>query len=187
MAMNIVSYFPGAKPAVQRFFENESGAITVDWTVMSCAAVSLALGTAALFTDVNGMLANNMNEELDGGDLSDGYPDHASGENADGWPDYAATGFEPLLTAGTITLADAQESYGNAHDMMNYEISTSLEAGIAAMEAGTITVDELNELVSIATVAYERNLGSDESLDYYFGFDGGDPFYVAGGTQVATN
>jgi Flp pilus assembly pilin Flp len=186
--MNIVFHIQGTKPAFQNFLSNESGAITVDWTVISCAAVSLALGTAALFTDVNGMLATNMNEELADGDLSDGYPDFAAAEGDGDWPDYAADGFDPLLTAGTITVTEAQALYDDAHDMMNHGIITALEAGIAAMEAGTLTIEELNELVSIATVAYERNLGSDAELDYYFGFEGSEPFYVTAGSQsVATN
>lgn len=167
--------FPNVGAAAKRFARDESGAITVDWMMISCAAVGFALATAAYFTDINAFLATNMNNELEGNDLSDGVPA------------YLAEHFQPLVDEGVVTPEAAVELYDAAHEMMNYEIITQLEQGIEQIEAGTLTEQELSELVAVASVADERDLASEETLDFYFGFGGSDPAYASGGTtQVAT-
>ena len=176
---------PSASVApLARFAADECGAISVDWTMISAAAVGLALATAAFFTDINAFLATNMNNELEGSDLSDGAPNY---NPADGVPAFVSENFEPLIDDGLITPEAAQELYDDAHEMMNYEIITTLEQGIAQLEAGTITEQELEELVAVATVADERDLATEDTLDYYFGFGDSEPLYASGGTtQVAT-
>ncbi|MEJ6388907.1 hypothetical protein [Gymnodinialimonas ulvae] len=164
-------------PATQlaRFATDECGAISVDWTMISAAAVGFALATAAYFTDINAFLATNMNTELEGGDLSDSVPI------------YIAEHFAPLINEGAVTPEAAIELYDAAHEMMNYEIITTLEQGIQQLEAGELTTQELNELVAVASVAQERDLEREETLDHYFGFDGSTPFYAsAGTTEVAS-
>lgn len=176
--------FPNVGAATKRFARDESGAITVDWMMISCAAVGFALATAAYFTDINAFLATNMNTELAGGDLSDGTPNY---NPANGVPDFVAENFEPLINEGLITPEGALELYDAAHVMMNYEITTTLEQGIEQLESGTITEQELEQLVAVASVADERDLASEETLDFYFGFGGSTPYYASAGTaEVAS-
>ncbi|MEX3015587.1 hypothetical protein [Gymnodinialimonas hymeniacidonis] len=143
----------------QTFIDEELGAITTDWTALTGLAVGFALATAALFTDINGMLAGNMNEELADGDI------------ADDWPHYVTDHFEPLLASGYLSVGQAAYLHSEAFDMMNHEVITRLDAGIAALENGTITAPELAELVSIASIAHQRNLVPDTLLNEHFGFD----------------
>lgn len=162
---------------IARFAADQRGAITVDWTVMSAAAVGLAIATSAIMTDSIDVLSGRMDDELRTRTLGDE------------WVQFAANHFEPILQTGYITEAEAQEAYDNAEDQMNYDILSGLEQGIAALEDGTITADEMVTLVGIASVAYQRNLVDDAMLDYYFGFEGGDPYYltVANATQTGSS
>ncbi len=148
------------------FAVEERGAITTDWTALTGLAVGFALATAAVFTDINGMVAGNMNAELADGDL------------ADDWPHYISEHFGPLIDSGYLTEGQAAYLHSDAFDMMNHEVLARLEAGIAAIENGTITASELAELVAIASVAHQRNLVPDSLLDEHFGFDSGDASYM---------
>lgn len=157
------------------FMSDESGAITVDWTVLSAAAVGLAIATTAVLTDTIQVLSGRMDGELRSRQLSDD------------WIAFYASHFGPVLETGAISEAQAEDLYNTANGMMNNAIITELAAGITALEEGTITPEELVQLIAIASVAYQRNLADDAMLDYYFGFEGSDPHYlvVAGATQAA--
>lgn len=106
---------------------------------------------------------------------------------SDEWIQFYASHFEPILQTGYISQADAEVVYDIADGMMNNEVLSYLTSGIEALENGTINADEMVELLAIASVAYQRNLVDDGMLDYYFGFEGSDPFYmtVANATSVA--
>jgi hypothetical protein len=152
--------------SVTHFMIDDGGAITVDWTVLSAAAVSMAIATTAVLTDTIDILAGRMDDELRSRQLSDD------------WIQFYASHFGPILESGYMSEAEAEVVYNTANDMMNYEVLSQLEAGIAALEGGTITAEGLVELVAIASVAYQRNISDDGMLDYYFGFGGSDPYYM---------
>ena len=151
---------------VSKFASDDHGAITVDWTVLSAAAVSLAIATTAVMTDALDVVSGRMDGELRSRQLSDS------------WVEFAANHFSPMLEAGAISEAQAEELYDMASDLMNYDLMTNLEAGIAALEAGTITEEEIVALVALGSVAYQRNVVDDGMLNHYFGFDGSDPYYM---------
>lgn len=134
------------------------------------------MATAAVLTDVTDNLSSRMDSELRTRTLGDE------------WVQFTANHFSPILETGYITEEDAAVVYDLANEMMNYDVLTELENGIQALENGTITAEEMVELVAIASIAYQRNLADDGMLDYYFGFEGSDPYYmtVAGATETPT-
>ncbi|MBF9045034.1 hypothetical protein HKCCE4037_16950 [Rhodobacterales bacterium HKCCE4037] len=155
-----------ASQALRDFLANEHGAITVDWMVITTAAISLSLGTSALLRDHSAFVARNMDNELRDGDISDG------------WPAYTYDHFAPLITAGYLTTEEASALHDQSFDQMNFQINSALHSGIEAMEAGNLTAEELSELISVASIAWHRDLADEAMLDYYFGFDGSTPYYV---------
>lgn len=148
------------------FFADDRGAVTVDWTVISSAAVGLAVATTAIMTDSLDALSMRMDDELRTRQLSDD------------WVQFYASHFEPILATGALSETQAEAIYEAADELMNYNLVAELTAGIEALEAGTITSDELIGLVALASVAYQRNVVDDAVLDHYFGFDGSDPYYM---------
>lgn len=126
----------------------------------------MAIATTAVMTNSIDVLSARMDDELRTRQLSDE------------WIQFYATHFEPILQSGAISEADAEVIYDVADQMMNNDIISNLTTGIEALEDGTITAEEIIELVAIASVAYQRNLLDDAMLDYYFGFEGSDPYYM---------
>ena len=57
------------------FFKAETGAITVDWVVLTAAAVSLGLATMAAVSGGVGNAANEIDDEVDGMEVGGGYVD----------------------------------------------------------------------------------------------------------------
>lgn len=149
-----------------KFFADDRGAVTVDWTVISSAAVGLAVATTAIMTDSLDVLSMRMDDELRTRQLSDD------------WVQFYASHFEPILATGALSETQAEAIYEAADELMNYNLVAELTAGIEALEAGTITSDELIGLVALASVAYQRNVVDDAVLNHYFGFDGSDPYYM---------
>lgn len=149
-----------------QFLTDERGAITVDWTVLSALAVGIAIATTAVLTDTVAVLAGRMDHEL------------RSRQMSDEWVEFFASHFAPILETGYVSEAEVELLYDSANELMNHSVLTQLSDGITALEEGTITAEELVELVAIASVAYQRNLVDDAMLDYYFGFEGSDPYYM---------
>lgn len=155
------------------FVADESGAMTVDWTVLSASAVAMAIAVTALLTDTVQVLSGRMDGELRSRQLSDSFIE------------FYASHFGPILETGFISQAQAEDVYNIANGLMNHTIIAELTAGITALEEGTITPEHLVQLVAVASVAFQRNIADDAMLDYYFGFQGSEPYYlvVAGATQ----
>lgn len=149
-----------------RFFRNESGAITVDWTVLSAACVSLCLGTAGVMTDIFGLMSGQVDAEM---------RDRQMGTE---WIEFFASHFEQSLQSGYLTEEQAETLYDMAEGMSSHAVRSHLADGIEALENGTITTDELMELIAVASVADQLQLADPAMLDFYFGFDGADPYYM---------
>jgi hypothetical protein len=151
-----------------QFLRTDRGAVTVDWTVLSAAAVSMALATVTVLEDGIETLVARIDAELRSQQLSDGYVQYQSGD------------FEPLIARGLITAEDGAAVFVTINQLMNSEILTALELGIDMLEAGTLPPEDLPTLVALASVARQRDIASAEMLDYYFGFSGADPVYMNG-------
>lgn len=143
-----------------RFWQSEDGVVTVDWTTLSAGAVALALATAGLLTAAIGNVNSRLDGELRAQQLSDGFVQFRSSH------------FEALYAAGALEPESAEQLFTTVNALLNQDILNNLQAGIAALEAGTLPADELGILVAIGSVASQRNLIPDPYLNYYFGFDG---------------
>lgn len=148
------------------FLRNDQGAVTVDWTVLSAAAVSMALATVTVLEDGLEGLVSRIDSELRSQQLSDGFVTYQSGD------------FEPLIAEGSMTIEDGAVIFDTVNQLMNSEILAALELGIEMMEAGTLPQQDFPTLVALASVARQRDIASPEMLDFYFGFDGSDPAYM---------
>jgi Flp pilus assembly pilin Flp len=147
----------------KRFVSEEHGAITVDYTVLSAAAVSVAIATTALLTGGINNLTQRIDTELRERQLNDTFIDFTSSH------------FEPLYMAGLLSEEDAGELWNTANSKMNQQLIDQLADGIAKIQDGSITEEELGELFAAASVAYQRNIVDDAVLEHYFGLDGSAP------------
>ena len=152
--------------AIRTFFlSSESGAVTVDWTVLSAAAVSMALATVTVIEGGVDGLVSRVDGELRDQQLSDGFVTFLSGH------------FEAALGSEQVGIDDAEYYFDYANDLLNHEVVAGLELGIEKLENGELTEEDLALFIALGSVAYQRNIGDDDTLNHYFGFDGSDPAY----------
>ncbi|MBO6604074.1 MULTISPECIES: hypothetical protein [Paracoccaceae] len=140
----------------RQFLRDESGAITVDWVVLSAAAVSMAIAATDVLEGSIGELASDLEAQLRTQQISDSFVQFTSAH------------FEPFYQQDTLTVAQAEQLFTNANEMTNAAILTALESGISAMNAGTLTDAQMAELVAVASVAYQRNIVDDAVIEQFF-------------------
>lgn len=157
-----------------QFLADETGAITVDWTVLSAAAVGLALALTAALTNTFDGVSGIMDAELRSRSMSDD------------WVLFSEEHFEDILQTGALTQEEAEAAYDAATPLMNHDLIDALASGIELLEEGTLTAEQLVDLIAIASVAHQRNVVDDAVLDYYFGFEGSEPYYMTAGLAPAT-
>lgn len=150
-----------------RFSHDETGAITVDWTVLGAAAVALAIATTAVMTDTIDVLEGRMDDELRSRQLSDDFAG------------YMELHFEDILQTGIIDSDTLEAVYTPLNGLMNHEITALVQAAVEGIENDTLSTEEIIAGALAASVAYQRNILDDATLDYYFGFGGSDPAYMA--------
>jgi Flp pilus assembly pilin Flp len=148
---------------VNGFLRDENGAITVDYTVLAAGAVAMAISATVILTGAIDTLTGRIDSELRERQLNDSFIAFDSSH------------FEPLYANDLVSESDAEALWNSSNSKMNQELIDQLEAGITAIEEGTITEPELAELFATASVAYQRNIIDDAVLNYYFGFDGSAP------------
>lgn len=153
--VNALSYLP--KP----FLSDERGAVTVDWTVLAAAAVGLSLATAASLNGTLDAVFSRVDHELRSQQISDDFVQFTSAH------------FERLYAQGTLDPETAQALFASANTMLNKDLLTMLEWGIAQLQAGTMPQSDLAALYAAASVAYQRNVVPDDILQSYFGFHPG--------------
>jgi Flp pilus assembly pilin Flp len=154
--VRVLTYF-------NRFLSEEHGAISVDYTVLSAAAVSMAIATTAIVTGGIDNLTQRIDTELRERQLNDTFIEFESAH------------FEPLYMAGLLSEDDAGDLWNTANTKMNQELIDQLADGIAKIQDGSITEEELGDLFAAASVAYQRNIVDDAVLEHYFGLDGSAP------------
>ena len=147
----------GMTQLIYTFANDDSGAIAVDWAVLTAAALSMALGTAAVLNGGIDALVSRMDGELRDQQFSDGFVAFTSAD------------FEALYENNLATPELAQSAFSNANALMNQEIIDGLETGILALEEGRLTSDDLVTLTALGSVARQRNILDDQILDYYLG------------------
>jgi len=145
---------------IHKFSRDERGAVSVDWTVLSAAVLGMSLATAGVLTGGIQGLVSRMDAELRDQQMSDDFVA------------FTPAHFELLYEQNLTTAEYAEQTFNTANSMMNQEIIDALQDGIDAIDDGNLTQDETIALVALASVARQRNIISDDILDYYFGLDG---------------
>jgi hypothetical protein len=140
------------------FWQNDDGAITVDWTVLAASVLGLSLATAGMMSDTLNMVFSQADHELRSQQMSDDFVQ------------FTPAHFETLFAQGSVDPETAQSLFEIANAMMNQEIIDALAWGLEQMTAGTLSDMERAMLFAIASVAYQRNLVEDHILALYFGF-----------------
>jgi Flp pilus assembly pilin Flp len=152
---------------VSNFLRDERGAVSVDWTVLSAAAVSMSLATVGVLNGGIETLVSRLESELRNQQLSDNFITFTSAH------------FEPMYENGVVTAEVMDQYFMIANDMMNHQVIDALEYGLTALEAGALSPEDIVALAAVGSVAYQRNIVDDGMLDYYFGFNGeGSPRYA---------
>ena len=161
---------------IHQYLRDESAAVTVDWTVLSAAAVGMALMASTILEGGIDGLTARVDGELRTQNLSDDFVTYLSGH------------FEPLIAENLVNEDEAGDYFEYANTLLNSEILSNLQTGVDKMVAGTLTPEELPMLVALASVAHQRNIADDDYLNYYFGFDGSGGFFAEGFDQaISTN
>lgn len=141
------------------FLRGESGAITVDYTVLGAAAVGMAMSAAAVLTGAVENLTQRVDSELRTRQLSDDFVSFYSAH------------FEPLYEIGAANEDGAYEAFTSADTMMNQDIIDAIYLGVLKAQEGTLSNAAMTELFALASVAYQRNILDDAFLEEYFGIE----------------
>ncbi len=158
---------PRATRFLADFLSAEDGVTTTDWVALAALCVGLAMATNDELTDVFNMVASQVDGEM------------RDRQMQDDWVEFYASHFQPMLEAGALDEATAAGFHDLAGGMMNHTLMSELEAGLEQLENDVLTSEQLGQLISIASIARQRNLVDPAVLDYYFGFDGSDPYYMS--------
>jgi Flp pilus assembly pilin Flp len=149
--------------SMQRYLRDDSGSVTVDYTVIGAGAIAMAIAATTVLVGGIDFLTGRVDEELRTRQLSDSYVDFTSAH------------FNEMYKDSSLTEEDAETLFLDTNKKMNQDIIDIIEDGITKVQDGTITEPELAELYAAASVAYQRNIINDGFLDYWFGFGGSDP------------
>ena len=146
---------------IKAFLREESAAISVDYVVLSAAAVAMAIAATDVIKGGERVLTSDLEAQLRSQQISDSFVTFTSSH------------FDALYDSGVVSEEQASDLFDSANEMMNSDILNALADGIEKMVNETITDEELAELFAIASVAYQRNIVDDEIIEYYFSSDGG--------------
>ena len=141
--------------SLTKFLQSESGAVTVDWVVLTAAAAGLAIAATSVVSGGLESLAADLEEQLRTQQISDSFVQFRSSD------------FDVLYDAGTLTEEQATASFAIANEMDNAEILSGLEALILKSVHGTITNDEEAAMYAMASVAVQRNIIDASELQAY--------------------
>lgn len=136
----------------RQFLNNESGAITVDWVVLTAAVTGMALAATAVVEGGIADLASDLEAQLRTQQVSDAFVQFRSSD------------FNALYDLGMVTEANAEIYFGIANEMTNAEILTALESGLLQYNDGLLSDAQIAELVAVASVAIQRNIISAETI-----------------------
>ena len=127
----------------RQFIHNEAGAITVDWTVLSAAALGLAIATSGVLNDSIALVSGRMDNEL------------RTRQMSDEWINFLPVHFEDLLQLG-LPENVASEVFSTADEMMNHNIMTAL-SGITMLTTPTFIIENIPSTIPFAPLNWSRS------------------------------
>ncbi len=131
---------------LHEFLRSDSGAVTVDWVVLTAAVTGMALAATSVLDEGIGTLASNLDAQLRSQQVSDAFVQFNSSH------------FNALYDAGITTEAAAASFFTTANQMTNAEILSGLQDGLLAYNDGQLTNDEIALLAAMASVGVQRNI-----------------------------
>lgn len=137
----------------RQFLNSESGAVTVDWVVLTAAVTGMALAATAVVEGGIESLASDLEAQLRTQQVSDAFVFFNSSH------------FNPLYDAGIVTEENAEAYFDIANVMTNAEILTALESGLLDYTDGNLSDAEIAQLVAVASVAVQRNIIDEGNVD----------------------
>jgi Flp pilus assembly pilin Flp len=135
------------------FLRSESGAVSVDWTVLTAAVAGMALAATAVIEDGISTLASNLEAQLRTQQVSDAFVVFNSSH------------FNALYDAGMIDEDGAESMFVMANAMTNADILNGIEDGILAYNDGNLSDQEVALLVAMASVGVQRNIISEDDVN----------------------
>ncbi len=129
-----------------QFLRSESGAITVDWVVLTAAVSGMAIAATTVVEGGLDNLASTLEAELRTQQVSDAFVTFDSSH------------FDELYDLGLTTEEQAEDFFDLANEMTNAELLDALEQGILDYNDNLLSDAEVAELVAIASVAVQRNI-----------------------------
>lgn len=136
----------------RQFLNSESGAITVDWVVLTAAVTGMALAATAVVETGIADLASDLEAQLRTQQVSDAFVQ------------FDSSFFNALYDLGMVTEANAEVYFNIANEMTNAEILTALEQGLLDLNDGNLSDPEIAQLVAVASVAVQRNIVDENSI-----------------------
>lgn len=136
----------------RQFLNSESGAITVDWVVLTAAVTGMALAATAVVETGIEDLASDLEAQLRTQQVSDAFVQ------------FDSSFFNDLYDLGMVTEDDAEVYFNIANEMTNAEILTALEQGLLDLNDGNLSDAEIAQLVAVASVAIQRNIIDEGSI-----------------------
>lgn len=135
------------------FLRSESGAISVDWVVLTAAVAGMALAATTVIEEGISDLASDLEAELRTQQVSDAFVVFNSSH------------FNALYDQGMIDEDGAAALFAIANEMTNAAIINGLEDGILAYHDGQLSDMEVAQLVAMASVGIQRNIISNDDVN----------------------
>lgn len=135
----------------RQFLISESGAITVDWVVLTAAVTGMALAATAVVEGGIENLASDLEAQLRTQQVSDAFVQ------------FDSSFFNGLYDLGMVTEANAEAYFNLANEMTNAEILSALEQGMLDLNDGNLSDAEIAQLMAMASVAIQRNIIDESS------------------------
>lgn len=154
---------------INKFINNESGAVTVDWVVLTAAIVGIAIAVIALISSGIKDASTDINSELQSAGTGWSFLDQGTSTFGDFLDSYAAgggtVGYDPMTydAVQTAIIADAPDGYTYSYEIddtsgtpvytsgtdvsVNGEVMTQQEY----LDAGNTTTDDFT-VFSNATI-----------------------------------
>lgn len=136
-----------------KFLTSESGAVSVDWTVLTAAVAGMALAATAVIEDGISTLASDLEAQLRTQQVSDAFVVFNSSH------------FNALYDAGMIDEQGAQSLFDIANAMTNAAILNGIEDGILAYNDGNLSDEDVALLVAMASVGVQRNIITNDEVN----------------------
>lgn len=136
-----------------KFLASDSGAVSVDWTVLTAAVAGMALAATAVIEEGISTLASDLEAQLRTQQVSDAFVVFNSSH------------FNALYDAGIIDETGAESMFSIANAMTNAAILNGIEDGILAYNDGLMSDEEVALLVAMASVGVQRNIISNDEVN----------------------